>query len=160
MTETALIDSTDLHEPTPGTVRRVLQRQIMPLDKDYDVLALYVDPEEARLDADKYEIGGNRAAKDLNNAAIRQTTSTGRGIHPEQIESRTAMRVKSGELLLDGALARCGIQTAQCGCVVYVHAVSAGFSSRPSGCLAKRAGSRPCTGASSGQGQPPNCVRR
>ena len=29
------------------------------------------------LDADKYEIGANRAAKELNNAAIRQSTSTG-----------------------------------------------------------------------------------
>ena len=32
--------------------RRLLQRQIMPLDRDFDVMALYVDPEEARLDAD------------------------------------------------------------------------------------------------------------
>lgn len=82
-----------------GTTRRVLQRQIMPLDRDFDVFALYVDAEEAQLDADKYEIGGNRAAKDLNNAAIRQSTSTGRGIHPDQIESRTALRVRSGERL-------------------------------------------------------------
>jgi len=81
------------------TARRVLQRQIMPLDRDFDVFALYVDAEEAHLDADKYEIGGNRAAKDLNNAAIRQSTSTGRGIHPDQIESRTALRVRSGERL-------------------------------------------------------------
>jgi galactofuranosylgalactofuranosylrhamnosyl-N-acetylglucosaminyl-diphospho-decaprenol beta-1,5/1,6-galactofuranosyltransferase len=99
VTETALIDSTQRHEDTPGTVRRVLQRQIMPVDKDFDVIALYVDPEEARLDADKYEIGGDQAAKDLNNAAIRQATSTGRSIHPEQIESRTALRVKSGQRL-------------------------------------------------------------
>ena len=35
------------------TVNRVLQRQILPLDRDFDVLALYVDPEDARLDADK-----------------------------------------------------------------------------------------------------------
>ncbi|WP_309647955.1 glycosyltransferase [Nocardioides sp.] len=82
--------------------QRLLQRQIFPLDRDFDVLALYVDPEEARLDADKYEIGGNRAAKDLNNAAIRQSTSTGRSIHPDQIESRTAFRVKSGERLSFG----------------------------------------------------------
>lgn len=81
---------------------RLLQRQIMPLDRDFDVLALYVDPEEARLDADKYEIGGNRAAKDLNNAAIRQSTATGKGIHPDQIESRTALRVRSGERLSFG----------------------------------------------------------
>ena len=57
------------------TVRRVLQRQIMPLDRDFDVFALYVDPEDVALDADKYEVGGNRAAKDLNNAAIRQSTT-------------------------------------------------------------------------------------
>ncbi len=82
--------------------QRLLQRQIFPLDRDFDVLPLYVDAEEARLDADKYEIGGNRAAKDLNNAAIRQSTSTGRSIHPDQIESRTAFRVKSGERLSFG----------------------------------------------------------
>ena len=83
---------------TDGTTRtRLLQRQILPVDRDFDVIALYVDPEEARLDADKYEIGGNRAAKDLNNAAIRQSTSTGANIHPDQIESRTALRVRSGE---------------------------------------------------------------
>ena len=35
------------------TVRRLLQRQILPTDRDSDVLALYVDPEEAKLDADK-----------------------------------------------------------------------------------------------------------
>lgn len=87
---------------TAATTTRLLQRQIMPLDRDFDVLALYVDPEEARLDADKYEIGGNRAAKDLNNAAIRQSTATGKGLHPDQIESRTALRVRSGERLSFG----------------------------------------------------------
>ncbi len=88
---------------TSGRSRtRLLQRQIFPLDHDFDVLPLYVDPEEVRLDADRYDIGGNRAAKDLNNAAIRQSTSTGRTIHPDQIESRTALRVKSGERLSFG----------------------------------------------------------
>ena len=82
--------------------RRVLQRQIMPIDRDFDVFALYVDAEDASLDADKYEIGGTRSAKDLNNAAIRQATSTGKGIHPDQIESRTALRVRSGERLSFG----------------------------------------------------------
>ncbi len=88
---------------TGGRTRtRLLQRQIFPLDHDFDVLPLYVDPEEVRLDADRYDVGGNRAAKDLNNAAIRQSTSTGRTIHPDQIESRTALRVKSGERLSFG----------------------------------------------------------
>jgi galactofuranosylgalactofuranosylrhamnosyl-N-acetylglucosaminyl-diphospho-decaprenol beta-1,5/1,6-galactofuranosyltransferase len=84
------------------THRRVLQRQIMPLDRDFDVFALYVDAEDVTLDADKYEVGGSRAARDLNNAAIRQATSTGRGIAPDQIESRTALRVRSGERLSFG----------------------------------------------------------
>ena len=74
----------------------------MPVDRDLDVLALYVDPEEARLDAGKYEIGGNRAAKDLNNAAIRQSTATGQALHPDQVESRTALRVARGERLSFG----------------------------------------------------------
>ena len=85
------------HKAEPS--RRVLQRQIMPIDRDFDIFALYVDAEDATLDADKYEIGGSKAAKDLNNAAIRQATSTGRGIGPDQIESRTALRVRAGERL-------------------------------------------------------------
>jgi galactofuranosylgalactofuranosylrhamnosyl-N-acetylglucosaminyl-diphospho-decaprenol beta-1,5/1,6-galactofuranosyltransferase len=84
------------------SVTRLLQRQILPIDRDFDVLALYVDAEEARLDADRNAIGGNEAAKALNNAAIRQSTATGSSIHPDQIESRTALRVKSGEKLSFG----------------------------------------------------------
>ena len=78
---------------------RLLQRQVLPAGGDLDVLPLYVDLEEARLDADKYEIGGSRAANDLNNAAIRQSTSTGRRLSPDQILSRTALRVPAGERL-------------------------------------------------------------
>ncbi len=85
-----------------GRTVRLLQRQILPIDKDTDVFPLYVDAEEARLDADRYDIGGNRAAKDLNNAAIRQSTSTGRSIHPDQIESRTALRLPMGHKLSFG----------------------------------------------------------
>jgi galactofuranosylgalactofuranosylrhamnosyl-N-acetylglucosaminyl-diphospho-decaprenol beta-1,5/1,6-galactofuranosyltransferase len=87
---------------TAPKVRRLLQRQILPIDRDTDVFALYVDPEEARLDADRYEIGGNRAAKDLNNAAIRQSTSTGRAVHPDQIVSRTAFRLPQGDKISFG----------------------------------------------------------
>ncbi len=75
----------------------------MPVDRELDAIALYVDVEEPRLDASKYEIGGNKAAKDLNNAAIRQSTSTGRTVHPDQIVSRTAFRVPLGEKVSFGA---------------------------------------------------------
>ena len=56
------------------TTTRLLQRQILPVDRDPDTFALYVDLEEARLDTSRHEVGGNKAAKDLNNAAIRQST--------------------------------------------------------------------------------------
>ena len=87
-----------------STTTRLLQRQILPLDRDTDVFPLYVDLEEAKLDTDRDAVGGDKAAKDLNNAAIRQSTSTGRTLHPDQIESRTALRVKSGENLESGGV--------------------------------------------------------
>ena len=37
--------------PTP-TVTRLLQRQILPIDRDTDVFPLYVDLEDAKLDTD------------------------------------------------------------------------------------------------------------
>ncbi len=81
-----------------------LQRQIMPADRDTDVIRLYVDPDAAALDADKYEIGHTRAAKEAN-AISQRIQSAARGIstlHPDQIESRTAFRVEHGEQLSFG----------------------------------------------------------
>jgi galactofuranosylgalactofuranosylrhamnosyl-N-acetylglucosaminyl-diphospho-decaprenol beta-1,5/1,6-galactofuranosyltransferase len=85
-----------------STTTRLLQRQILPLDRDTDVFPLYVDLEEPKLDTDRFEVGGNTAAKDLNNAAIRQSTSTGRKLHPDQIRSRTALRLEPSQLLSFG----------------------------------------------------------
>lgn len=85
-----------------STARRLLQRQILPLDGDVDVLPLYLDAEEANLDEDKYVVGGSRAAKELNNASIRQKTSTGRGVRPDQVRSRTAVLIPTGEKLSFG----------------------------------------------------------
>ena len=84
------------------TERRLLQRQILPLDRDDDVVALYVDPDPAVLDADKYEIGTNRNAREMNAATMRQNISSGTRIHPDQIESRTCMRIPAGERLSFG----------------------------------------------------------
>ena len=84
------------------TVTRLLQRQILPTDRDTDVFPLYVDLEEAVLDTDRHEVGGSKAAKDLNNAAIRQSTSTGRKLHPDQIRSRTELRLEPSQLLSFG----------------------------------------------------------
>src|SRR3954451_8203662 len=87
---------------TTTTGRRILQRQVLPGDKDTDVLALYIDPDPAVLDADKYAIGGNRTAKDLNAAQLRQSTSAGDTVHPDQITGRHTLRLERGEELSFG----------------------------------------------------------
>jgi len=92
---------------TPGahaaaTVTRLLQRQILPVDKNTEVFPLYVDLEEAKLDTDRHAVGGDKAAKDLNNAAIRQSTSTGKKLHPDQIRSRTALQLRPSQPLSFG----------------------------------------------------------
>ena len=43
--------------PDPGTVTRLLQRQILPIDRDTDVFPLYVDLEDAKLDTDRDAVG-------------------------------------------------------------------------------------------------------
>ncbi|QBR91982.1 glycosyltransferase [Nocardioides euryhalodurans] len=88
----------------PGTARRLLQRQIMPAERDTDVIKLYVDPDPAALDADKFEIGHTRAAHEANAIATRiQNAAKGVSqIHPDQIESRTAYRVEHGETVSFG----------------------------------------------------------
>jgi galactofuranosylgalactofuranosylrhamnosyl-N-acetylglucosaminyl-diphospho-decaprenol beta-1,5/1,6-galactofuranosyltransferase len=86
----------------PGTERRLLQRQIMPKDRDTDVIRLYVDPDPGVLDADKYEVGHNRQAREMNAVAMRQAVGTGSQVHPDRIESRTAYRLKQGDKLSFG----------------------------------------------------------
>ena len=88
-------DSTSDH--TPGTARRLLQRQILPQDRDFDVLALYVDRDHGSVDVDGDDSPLSRVARDLQGAASRAATSSGLSIHPDQIESRTALRIKSGD---------------------------------------------------------------
>src|SRR5690349_545206 len=74
----------------------------MPVDRDLDVMPLYVDPDPAVLDADKYAVGGNKAAKELNWASLRQAVSSGETIHPDQIVDRHAVRVRRGAKLSFG----------------------------------------------------------
>ena len=92
---------------TPGTHRaetnrRLLQRQIMPIDRDFDVFALYVDPEDAqprrRPLRDRRQPGG-QGPQQRRDPAVHVDRP---GIHPDQIESRTALRVRSGERLSFG----------------------------------------------------------
>ncbi|MGI9155969.1 MAG: glycosyltransferase [Marmoricola sp.] len=82
--------------PRQGSVRRVLQRNVFPADRDVDVLPLYADAEAAQLDADRDTIGGSASAKALNRAVMRQSVSTGSSIRPDAILDRHRLR-------LDGA---------------------------------------------------------
>jgi galactofuranosylgalactofuranosylrhamnosyl-N-acetylglucosaminyl-diphospho-decaprenol beta-1,5/1,6-galactofuranosyltransferase len=81
---------------------RLLQRQILPVDRDTDVLSLYVDPEPAVLDASKDEIGTNRNVRALNAFTMRQSAGSAATLHPDQIEGRTALRIRTGERLSFG----------------------------------------------------------
>jgi galactofuranosylgalactofuranosylrhamnosyl-N-acetylglucosaminyl-diphospho-decaprenol beta-1,5/1,6-galactofuranosyltransferase len=85
------------------TVTRLLQRQVLPVDGDTDVFRLYVDPEASVLDADKYEVGSSRAAQSLNSAQMRQSTSTGVSIHPDQIIDREALALPAEQRISFGS---------------------------------------------------------
>jgi len=80
----------------PETVRRVLQRFVLPVDRDLDVIPLYVDTEAAVLDADRDSIGGNKSAKALNKAALRQSTGAGTSLRGDAILDRHRLRVDAG----------------------------------------------------------------
>jgi len=81
---------------------RVLQRLVLPLDRDPDVLPLYVDPEPAVLDADKDTIGGDRTSKAVNRAVLRQSVASGRAVPVEDIVGRHSLRVRAGDHLSFG----------------------------------------------------------
>src|SRR4051794_31101295 len=91
--------STDATGPAAGaaTVRKVLQRFVLPADRDLDVVPLYVDTEPAVLDADNESIRSSRTAKNLNRAALRQSISTGTAPHPDPILDRRRLRVDHSE---------------------------------------------------------------
>ncbi|MCW2783844.1 MAG: putative glycosyltransferase, partial [Marmoricola sp.] len=78
-----------------ATVRRVLQRFVLPADRDLDVVPLYVDTEDAMLDADKETIGTNQTAQKVNKAASRQAISSGTSLHPDAILDRHRLRVEA-----------------------------------------------------------------
>ena len=82
---------------TESSARRILQRFILPADRDLDVMPLYVDVEAAVLDADKLSVGYSKEARNLNKASMRQSTSTGRELSVEDILGRHSLRVLSGE---------------------------------------------------------------
>ncbi len=96
--------TTDASGPPAGaaTTRKVLQRFILPADRDLDVAPLYVDTEHASLDADKGSIGSSSVAKNINRAALRQSVSTGNTLHPDAILDRHRLRVEHDQRVSSG----------------------------------------------------------
>ncbi len=87
-------DTTEVDPADPGsaTATRVLQRFILPLDRDLDVMPLYVDSDAAILDADRYR-SAPAAAQEPNRAALRQSISSGTSV--ARTRSWTATRCGS-----------------------------------------------------------------
>ncbi|MGZ4495251.1 MAG: glycosyltransferase, partial [Nocardioides sp.] len=83
---------TTMDESTePGTVRRVLQRVVLPADRDADVLALYVDPDRAQLDLDKSRLTPEQRGKvppTEGNADVEQDASSVLDRHRYQVRKR------------------------------------------------------------------------
>jgi galactofuranosylgalactofuranosylrhamnosyl-N-acetylglucosaminyl-diphospho-decaprenol beta-1,5/1,6-galactofuranosyltransferase len=98
MSET-VTDRQEVAAHDAGTVRRVLQRFVLPADRDLDVVPLYVDTEPSVLDADKEMIGTNKGAQKVNKAAARQAISSGTALHPDAILDRHRLRVESSQRL-------------------------------------------------------------
>ncbi len=94
--------TTDTTGSKAQTQRRVLQRFVLPADRDLDVVPLYVDTEPAVLDADKGSIGASSAAKNVNRALLRNAMSTGTSLHPDAILDRRRLRVDGGERVSSG----------------------------------------------------------
>ena len=76
------------------TVRRTLQRVILPADRDIDVLPLYVDRDKAQLEPEALP-GGKDA--DVSRALLLQPTSSGESLHPDAILDRHRLRIDAGE---------------------------------------------------------------
>ncbi|GAB2983318.1 glycosyltransferase [Nocardioides montaniterrae] len=87
-----------------STTTRVLMRQILPLDRDLEVMALYVDTAPSRLDEDKYVVGGNGHAKAIHATQIRQATGGGDRVAVEQLLDRTRFKVLAGQTVSFGSL--------------------------------------------------------
>jgi galactofuranosylgalactofuranosylrhamnosyl-N-acetylglucosaminyl-diphospho-decaprenol beta-1,5/1,6-galactofuranosyltransferase len=86
-------------ETTGPTAKRVLQRFVLPLDRDVDVFPLYVDTEHAVLDVEREAIGANKQAQALNRAALRQSIAGSSGLHPDAVLGRHRLRVDPQEAL-------------------------------------------------------------
>ena len=80
-----------------GTVRRVLQRVVLPADRDMDVLPLYVDRDKAQLDLATNDAARHHARARQDAARRVGTGADERASSPQAILGRHRLRVTEGE---------------------------------------------------------------
>jgi len=76
------------------TVRRVIQRVVLPEDRDMDVLPLYVDRDKAQLEPDKKKLAEQARAGQATAVFV---PSTSEPLEPQAILDRHRLRVKRGQ---------------------------------------------------------------
>jgi galactofuranosylgalactofuranosylrhamnosyl-N-acetylglucosaminyl-diphospho-decaprenol beta-1,5/1,6-galactofuranosyltransferase len=76
------------------TVHRILQRVVLPADRDIDVLPLYVDRDKAQLEPEALPGGKDY---EVSRALLLQPTSSGESLHPDAILDRRRLRVDAGD---------------------------------------------------------------
>ena len=77
------------------TVRRVLQRVVLPVDRDMDVLPLYVDRDKAQLDLSFGNLRGT--TRELADTMSRVATASDDHAQPQAILGRHRLQVSGGE---------------------------------------------------------------
>ncbi len=77
------------------TVRRVLQRVVLPADRDMDVLPLYVDRDKAQLDLSFGNLRGT--TRELADTMSRVATASDDHAQPQAILGRHRLQVSGGE---------------------------------------------------------------
>src|SRR5215210_8209023 len=83
--------------PDEATTTRLLQRQIMPLNRDMDVLSLYVDTGQVALDAERYGSDISKTQRKMLEISLQSNVAEPSEAHPDQLESRERFRVPLGE---------------------------------------------------------------
>ncbi len=82
-------------KPADQTVRRVLQRVVLPSDRDMDVLPLYVDRDKAQLDLATNTLHGT--TRELAKTLSRVGTGADEHLEPQAILGRHRLSVTEGE---------------------------------------------------------------
>jgi galactofuranosylgalactofuranosylrhamnosyl-N-acetylglucosaminyl-diphospho-decaprenol beta-1,5/1,6-galactofuranosyltransferase len=82
--------------------KRLLQRQILPADRELEVMSLYVDPDPAAASGEMFDAGNDRQARITQSLAERVASANRHFLHPDQIGDRTSVVVRPRQRLSFG----------------------------------------------------------